>query len=142
MPAFMGQGHDITREAPDARRGGAAGAAGPSAPVKAVLAVMERWHIPDAEASAIMGSDDPGFVGRLRSGEAVLGTRDLRDRARLLLDTYEGVYSLLRNPEAERTWINLPRDDFGGQSLLELMAEGSQRNLIRSLGFVDYVNGR
>lgn len=63
-------------------------------------------------------------------------------RARLFLDIYEGIFSLLRNPEAEREWIAVPRQELDGQSVYDLMTEGSVRDLIRAQAFVDYANGR
>jgi len=114
----------------------------PSAPAKATLKVLDRWHIADPIGAVILGSSEPDFIGQLRAGASGLATRDMLDRARLLLDIYEGVFSLLRDPKAEQHWIRLPRKDFAGASLLDLMTEGSQRNLIRALAFVDYANGR
>jgi hypothetical protein len=113
-----------------------------TAPVKAVLAILRRWTIGDDVGAQILGTDEPGYVADLRSGAASLKTRDMRDRARLLLDIYEGVFALLRNSQAEQVWIKIPRQDLDGQSVLDLMIEGSLRNLIRAQAFVDYVNGR
>jgi nucleoid DNA-binding protein len=109
---------------------------------RTLLAVLSRWNIPDDQGTIILGSADTCFMAGLRSGEASLDTRDMQDRARLLFDIYEGVYGLLQNPQVERGWIRAPRPEFEGLSVLDLMTEGSQRNLIRALGFVDYVNGR
>jgi len=109
---------------------------------KTLLAVLARWDVPRRLASQILGSDRPDFIAELASGYAALDSRDIRDRARLFFDIYEGVYGLLQDPQAERDWVMAPREDLEGQSLLDLMTEGSQRNLIRALAFVDYVNGR
>jgi DNA-binding protein HU-beta len=109
---------------------------------KTFLAVLARWNIPERLASTILGSDREGFIAELAAGDAVLGSRDMRDRARLFLDIYEGVFGLLGDKQPEREWIRAPREDFAGQSLLDLLAEGSQRNLIRALAFIDYINGR
>jgi hypothetical protein len=112
------------------------------APIRALLAVFRRWDIPDELGAMMLGTDDPGSVAKLRFGVSSLRTRDELDRVRLVIDIYEGVFALLRDPNSEQTWIRTPRSDFDGHSLLEMMTEGSQRNLIRALAFVDYVNGR
>jgi hypothetical protein len=104
-----------------------------------ILAVLARWNISDNQGAVILGLPGTDLLAALRSGEASL---DTRDRAKLLFDIYEGVYGLLQDPQAERDWIRAPRTEFEGQSVLDLMTEGSQRNLIRALAFVDYVNGR
>jgi hypothetical protein len=114
----------------------------PAGLAKAVLRVLERWDIADSLGAVILGATDGDFVDRLRSDGRNLATRDTQDRARLLLDIYEGVHALLREPEAERDWIRAPRTDFSGRSVLDLMTAGSQRNLIRAQAFVDYANGR
>jgi hypothetical protein len=116
--------------------------AGPTAPVTAILRILARWDIDDASGAIILGSDEANLVSDLRTRHSTLTSRDMQDRARLLLDIYEGVYALSRNQDAERAWIRLSRDDLGHQSLLDLMTEGSQRNLIRAQAFVDHVNGR
>ncbi|HVC61108.1 MAG TPA: hypothetical protein VND19_12205 [Acetobacteraceae bacterium] len=111
-------------------------------PVRALLAVFQRWDIPDVLAARVLGADGPEYIANLRSGASTLKTRDEQDRARLLIDIYEGAFSLLQDPGSEKSWIKMPRADFSGQSVLELLTEGSQRNLIRAQAFVDYANGR
>lgn len=96
-----------------------------SVPIRAVLAVLRRWSISD-QAETVMFGTDGSFA----------------QRARLFLDIYEGIFSLLRNPEAEREWIAVPRQELDGQSVYDLMTEGSVRDLIRAQAFVDYANGR
>lgn len=111
-------------------------------PVRALLAVFQRWDISDELAARVLGASGSEYIANLRSGVGALKTRDEWDRARLLIDIYEGVFSLLQDPDSEKAWIRIPRADFNGQSVLEMMTEGSQRNLIRVQAFVDYVNGR
>lgn len=110
--------------------------------VRMVAAILSRWDISGDTGLTILGSPAKTFDDLVRSGDAALDTRDMRDRARLLFDIYEGVYALLQDPPAERHWIRTPRPDLDGGSVMDLMAEGSQRNLIRALAFVDHVNGR
>lgn len=110
--------------------------------VRVILAVLSRWKISEDRASTILGSSRTSLISELKSGGAWLETRDMCDRARLLFDIYEGVFGLFREPQAERDWIRAQRSDLAGQSVLDLMTEGSQRNLIRALDFVDYINGR
>lgn len=65
-----------------------------------------------------------------------------RDNAALVLDIYEGVYALVRNPVNERAWIRIPRADLGNRSLLDLLCGGTRDELMRAKIFVDYANGR
>ena len=110
--------------------------------VRTVTAILGRWEIPENIGLAILGSPAATLDAVVRLGDTSLSTRDRQDRARLLFDIHEGVYGLLKDPSAERQWIRTPRDEMEGRSVLDLMAEGSQRNLIRALAYVDYVNGR
>ena len=109
---------------------------------KAILAVLARWDIPEDAGSRILGSERAEHVTEIAAGATLLDTRDLRDRAKIFFDIFEGVYSLLQDPTAERDWIRFVRPDLQGQSILALMTEGSQRNLLRAQAFIDYVNGR
>jgi hypothetical protein len=113
-----------------------------TAPGKALSRVFERWNIADIQAAPILGISDAGVPAYRQSTGWCLATRDMRDRATMVLDIYEGVYTLLKDPQAERTWIRTPRPDLENRSVLDLMTEGSQRNLIRAQAYVDHVNGR
>ena len=117
------------------------GTISPSGPVRAVLAILDRWHLSDAEGAVLLGAESPDFIVQLRRGRKVCG-RDANDRVRLLLKIYEGVFSLFRDPAVERQWLLEKRDALERKSVLDLMTEGSMMNLITALDFVDYVNGR
>ena len=86
-------------------------------PLKACQRVFERWGIP----------------------AIALGTSQ---QAALILDIYEGVYALMRNPNSERAWIGISRADLGNRSLLALISGGSLDELILARDFVDFANGR
>jgi hypothetical protein len=111
-------------------------------PVKAALAIFERWRIDEQQAATILGSEDPLLVTRLRTGAQLLRSRDAQDRARMLIDIYEGVFALFENAKAEQGWIRAPQPNFSGQSILGTMAEGSFLSLLRVKRFIDHVNGR
>jgi hypothetical protein len=114
----------------------------PQGPVLMVLRVFERWQVPDEDAARVLGTDETGYVADLRSGVGSFRSRDTEDRARLLLDIYEGVFSLFRDPHAERDWLARPLEALNGHSVLDLMTEGSMANLMLAKNFVDYMNGR
>ncbi|MCC7046365.1 MAG: hypothetical protein IT562_06605 [Alphaproteobacteria bacterium] len=110
--------------------------------VKILFAIFSRWKIDARQIASIMGLEDMQSTVELETGAHALTSRDSQDRARYVIDIYEGVFNLLRDPDRERTWIRALRSDLGGNSILALMTEGSQFNLIRALRFVDFVNGR
>ena len=67
---------------------------------KAILAVLARWDIPEDAGSRILGSERAEHVTEIAAGATLLDTRDLRDRAKIFFDIFEGVYSLLQDPTA------------------------------------------
>lgn len=111
-------------------------------PVRSLLLILDRWQISVRDAALFLGSETTAFIDDLRVGTAGLNTRDIKDRARLLMRIYEGVHSLLRDPEAERSWISAPIEALRGGTILDIMRGGSLANLMYANSFVDYVNGR
>jgi hypothetical protein len=90
----------------------------------------------------VLGQQSSSFIGDLRAGSTGLDTRDLQDRARLILSIYEGVHSLLQDPDAERTWINAKLAALDNNSILDIILRGSISDLTYAKSYVDYVNGR
>jgi hypothetical protein len=113
-----------------------------TAPVRSLLALFDRWQLSDQDAAKLLGVAEAQFVIDLRVGTTGLSTKDMEDRARLLLRIYEGVHSLLRQPEAERSWINAPMPMLSDQTILDTMLRGSMVDLARVRAFVDHANGR
>src|SRR5438132_4109739 len=106
-----------------------------TASVKAVLMIFDRWQISDAEGAKILGAEGETYVANLRNGLYGLRTRDSQDRARLVVDIFEGVFSLVRDADVERGWIRVERPDLDGRSVLDLMTEGSMLSLLKAKGF-------
>jgi hypothetical protein len=113
-----------------------------TAPVQTLLALINRWQLDNQDAAKLLGASDAQFVIDLRVGTVGLSTKDMQDRVRLLLRIYEGVHSLLRQPEAERSWINVPIPALGNQAILETMLRGSMADLACVRAFVEHANGR
>jgi hypothetical protein len=99
-------------------------------------------QISDASAAILLGVPTASFVSDLRSGISTLNLRDLKDRARLIINIYEGVHSLLKENDAERLWIKSPVPGLNNQSPLDVMTRGSISDLLIVKSFVDYANGR
>jgi hypothetical protein len=111
-------------------------------PVRSLIALFERWGISDFHAAELLGQQSRSFIGDLRAGSVGLDTRDLQDRARLILGIYEGVHSLLQDADAERSWINAKLEALENSSILDIMLRGSISDLTYAKSYVDYVNGR
>ena len=111
-------------------------------PVRNLLAIFDRWQLTDRDAMLLLGADAISYINDLRVGTAGLTTRDMQDRAILLLNIYEGVHSLLREPTAERSWISSTLPAFGNRTILDTMRGGSIADLILVRAFVDHANRR
>jgi hypothetical protein len=106
------------------------------------LGIFERWQLTDQDAAVLLGIDQVQFVADLRVGTMGLAGKDMQDRARLLLRIYEGAHSLLRHPEAERSWINSKLPSLDNRSVVDVMRRGSIADLTFVLAFIDHANGR
>ncbi len=113
-----------------------------SRPVQSVFSIFDRWQISDHGAAVLLGADQVQFIADLRAGTVGLVGKDMQDRARLLIRIYEGVHSLLRHVEAERSWISSKLPSLGNRTLLEVMYGGSIADLAFVRAFVDHANGR
>jgi hypothetical protein len=111
-------------------------------PARGLLAIFDRWQIGDRDAALLLGSPAVSFVNDLRVGTVGLSTRDMQDRARLLMKIYEGVHSLLRGADEERSWINSRLPSLDNQTLLDIMRRGSISDLLLVKAYVDHANGR
>jgi Protein of unknown function (DUF2384) len=132
--AFLGQ-----TSLPDQRpayRGKVTGA------VRTLLSIFDRWHIDESDAALFLGYSAASFVKDLRVGTTGLTARDTKDRARLLVNIYEGVHSLMRDEDAERSWIRAPLEALGDRSIFDIMRGGSLFDLMYVSKYIDHVNGR
>lgn len=111
-------------------------------PVRNLLAIFDRWRLTDKDAMLLLGTNSVAYINDLRVGTVGLTTRDMQDRAILLLKIYEGVHSLLREPAAEVSWISSALPAFGNRTILDTMRGGSIADLILVRAFVDHANGR
>ena len=111
-------------------------------PVNILLAIFDRWHVSDGDAAILLGETSGSFIADLRVGTSTLRSRDMRDRASLLINIYEGVRSLLQSPETERSWIKAPLSGMNNESLFDRMRRGSISDLYFVKSFVDDANGR
>jgi hypothetical protein len=86
--------------------------------------ILNRWNLDDKLNDRILSFDNQ------------------IDRSKILIQIYEGVYSLFRDKDAESRWIRASIPDLEGQSLLQLISDGSFIKLLQAKDFVDYINGR
>lgn len=113
-----------------------------SGPVRNLLAIFERWNVSDIDGATFLGKETPKFIEDLRAGTASLQDRDTRDRARLLLNIFEGVHSLMRTREAEISWLNSALPALQNASILDKLRNGAMIDLIVVKAFVNRANGR
>jgi hypothetical protein len=113
-----------------------------SGPVTALLAIFARWGISDADGAVLLGKENAHYVAELRAGLSGLSGRDTKDRARLLIQIYESVHSLLRTGEQETSWLKAPLENLQGRSLIGVMLGGSVADLLLAKAYIDHANGR
>ena len=110
--------------------------------LEVALKIAARWKLSSDETAIVLGYDVGLQLAPLMSGLFGFGTRDRQDRARLLYDIYEGLFSLFRSPAKERKFLHTKQPKLAGQTLHDLMIEGSMLRLIMARDFVNFYNGR
>ncbi|MGA7070402.1 hypothetical protein [Bradyrhizobium sp.] len=113
-----------------------------SGPIRSLLSIFARWEISDQDAAKLLGKETAQYLADLRAGTAGLTGRDTQDRARLLLEIYEAVHSLLREAAEEKSWLTAAMPALEGRNLFEIMHNGSIADLLLTKSFADHANGR
>ncbi|SMQ60842.1 Protein of unknown function [Devosia lucknowensis] len=108
-----------------------------SAMARAVVRLFEHWQLSDAEARDILGGIAPRTFARWKTGEVGRIDRDLASRLSLLMGIHKGLRYLFSDPERGYAWIKKPNADFGQQTPVAIMGQGSIFSLARVRHYLD-----
>ncbi len=112
-------------------------------PVQFIRKLAELWDLNTADLTAVLGfeRDEERIVEGLLAGRTSLRGRDQKDRITALFRIRSLLSGLLRNPDAERTWLRTARKEFEGKSPLDLLREGSMEGLLMLRQYVEHLSG-
>lgn len=111
------------------------------AAARAVVNLFGRWGVADGVACTILGGISARTYARWKLGQVGRVDRDLGTRLSLLLGIHKAVRYMFRDPQRGYDWINRPNAIFGGQTPVQVMAQGSIFSLARVRSFLDAERG-
>jgi hypothetical protein len=115
-----------------------------SAAIDAFINTCERWKLAENEKLILLGyGDDSAFLGnQILQGHMLATPQDARDRAGYLLAVSIGLGAIFNEqPDAERSWLTLPKSELNEKTPLDFMLEGRMENILAVLRLVEQERG-
>lgn len=113
--------------------------------LKAFRSVIERWHLSNSEAAALLGVSDSTWDRIKRGAWDQPLSQDQLTRASAIIGVYKGLHLLLANEEGSMAdrWPSLPNSGpiFQRLSPVEAMIEGGIPLMLETRRYVDAVRG-
>lgn len=112
-------------------------------PVRTFQILLAGWGLGLKDAAILLGADPSNsyYVESILGGRITLRHRDEKDRIVYLLRLKALLTSLFRDEQFENEWLRQRHAGLGGRSPLELLREGSMRNLMRVVDYVETLSG-
>jgi hypothetical protein len=112
-------------------------------PVRTFQKLLAGWGLDQQDAAILLGADPSNshYVESILCGRITLRHRDEKDRIVYLLRLKALLTSLFRDEQFENEWLRQRHAGLGGRSPLELLREGSMRNLMRVVDYVETLGG-
>ena len=108
---------------------------------RAVITLLGRWGLTDAQAGTLLGGISAKTFSRWRKGEYGRLTLDQSDRLSHLLGIHKALRIIFQDPERFYGWVTRENDAFDGKTALEVMLGGHMRDLERVRRYLDSVRG-
>lgn len=103
---------------------------------RAVLNLLKRWEVTDAEAAVLLDLPVRTFA-RWKTGEIGRLGRDGKARLSNLMGVHKALRLIFREPERGYRWIKAENTAFGGKSALGVMLGGELTDLMRVRRYLD-----
>lgn len=112
-------------------------------PIRFMRKLAEIWNLSTADVAIVLGfeQEDQQIVEGLLAGRTSLRGHDIKDRIAALFRIRSLLDGLFRDASAERVWLNTPRPEFGGESPLDLLRQGSMEKLLTLRQYVEHISG-
>lgn len=120
-----------------------------SVAIKAALRIASCWQLSDRDLGILLGGISVASLRRWRSALRDGGTPradinvDTLDRVSYLLGIYKALHLLFPDAAQADAWIHKPNDGlpFGGRSAMDVMLQGSMRDLMTVRRYLDAWRG-
>ena len=110
-----------------------------------VIRLFQHWKIATADQLNLLGLSETSraMLSRDARGEALLSTRDMKDRVGWLLSIHKALRLLYpRNEEMRYSWVNRRNAAFGNLTPLAIMKEQGIIGIARVSRYLDFYRGQ
>lgn len=112
-------------------------------PVRFMTKLLDTWNLDKNDAVPLLGFEqlDQTHVADILDGLATLNRRDTKDRIAYLIQIRKTLSGLFRDKSVENEWLRERHKLLDNETPMGLMLEGSMRNLLLVLEYVNTVAG-
>ena len=112
-------------------------------PLQFLVNLLEVWRLDTRDACVLLGYEeqDENVVESLLMGISTLRGRDAKDRLASLLRIRTLLANILRDIEAESTWLREVKPSLNGSRPLDLILHGSMEKLLTVRQYVERMAG-
>ena len=112
-----------------------------AAMLRAVLTLLDRWHLTATEARRLLGDPSERTFQRWRRNEIAPLSTDTIFRLGMLLGIHKALRYMFTERERGYSWVRAPNAAFGGHSALDRMSQGSPLGLAAVRAYLDAERG-
>ena len=106
---------------------------------RAVVNLLGKWELTDAQASVLLGGLSARTWARWKTGGIGRIPRDLKSRLSNLMGIHKALRIIFTEADRAYGWIKRPNDAFGGASALDVMLGGELTDIMRIRRYLDSV---
>jgi len=108
---------------------------------RAMVNLVDRWDLTDAQACVLLGGLSPRTWARWKVGAIGRVSRDLKARLSNLLGIHKALRIIFTDAGQGYGWIHRANDAFGGTSARDVMLGGELTDIMRVRRYLDSVRG-
>ncbi|MYH91817.1 MAG: DUF2384 domain-containing protein [Gammaproteobacteria bacterium] len=106
---------------------------------RAVVNLLGKWELTDAQASVLLGGLSIRTWARWKGSGIGRIPRDLKSRLSNLMGIHKALRIIFTEADRAYGWIKRPNDAFGGASALDVMLGGELTDIMRVRRYLDSV---
>ena len=109
--------------------------------LRAVLNLLDRWQVSNADKLVLLGEPSERTFQRWRKGEIGPLSVDTVHRLGDLLGIHKALRYMFTDVERGYAWVGRANEAFGGRSALDVMRQGAPSDIARVRAYLDAERG-
>ena len=109
--------------------------------LRAVLNLLDKWHVSKQEKLVLLGAPSERTFQRWRAGEIGPLPNDTVHRLGDLLGIHKALRYMFTDLERAYAWVKRPNEVFGGKPALDVMLQGAPSDISRVRAYLDAERG-